>query len=544
MTDDPSDKPSIPQAVPVRKRRWAISLVWIIPIVAALVGGWVALHYILSRGPTITIDFKNAEGLEATKTKVRYKDVDIGTVTAIEISRDRSHVTVTAQLAKQAENLLAEDTRFWVVRPRVTLNSITGLGTLLSGAYIGVDAGKTPTDKRHFAGLDIPPPVTSDSPGKLFQLKAEDIGSLYVGAPVFFRRVPVGNVTNYKLDDDGKGVTLEIFVNAPHDKLVTANSRFWHASGIDISLGGSGVKLNTESITSIIAGGISFQPPPEGEPGPVVPGNTSFILYADKTAALKRIGQETQTYLLYFSESLRGLSPGAPVDFRGIVIGEVKAVSVEYDRDSKELRFPVEINIYPEQMRSRYRQGSQQMSMMEREPHALLDRLVARGFRAQLKSANLLTGQLYVALDFFPRAPKAAIDWGKNPAVLPTVAGALEDIQQTLGDIAAKLDKVPFDTIGTNMNQTLRSLNTTLQSADKLVQQLDASVLPEVKGTIAEARKTLGSAQQTLATDAPVQQDLRETLRDVGRAAQSLRDLADYLNRHPESLIRGRREKD
>lgn len=536
----PPDDPAIPDAVAVPRRRGTFSLVWLIPLVAALVGAWVALHYMLAQGPTITIDFKNAEGLETGKTKIRYKNVDIGTVTKIDIARDHSHVIVTANLVKQAENLVFEDTRFWVVRPRISLNSVTGLGTLLSGAYIGVDVGKSGKPAKHFTGLDVPPAVTSDAPGRQFVLHAENIGSLYIGAPVYFRRVPVGNVTGYKLDQDGKGVTMGIFINAPEDRLVTSNARFWHASGIDLSLDATGVKLNTPSLTSILVGGISFQPPDDGPVGTPVDANARFTLYPDKASALKRTGQEVQTYLLYFPESLRGLSPGAPVDFHGIVIGEVKSVSMEYDRETKTLRFPVEINIFPERMRSRYRPGAPQMSAMEREPRVLLDRLVSRGFRAQLKSANLLTGQLFIALDFFPHAPKAKIDWSKTPVVLPTMPGALSDIQESLGEIVKKLNKVPFDAIGTDLDRTLRQFDTTLQSTDKAIRQLDTSVLPELRTTLDQAHKALGNAERALATDSPVQQDLHDSLNEVSRAAQALRVLADYLSRHPESLIRGK----
>jgi paraquat-inducible protein B len=540
----PPDSEDIPRAVAMPRSRWAISLVWVIPIVAALVGGWIVVHYLLSQGPTITIRFDNAEGLEAGKTKVRYKNVDIGTVQSIVISNDRSHVIVTADIAKSAENLIVADTRFWVVRPRISFNTVTGLGTLLSGAYIGVDAGKSTVRKREFTGLDTPPRVTSEYPGRRFTLHADDIGSLYVGAPVYFRRVPVGEVTGYKLDDDGKGVTLDIFITAPNDRLVTANSRFWHASGIDLSLQGSGIKLNTESLISLVVGGISFQPAPEAEPAPPAPEGASFTLFADRETALKPKDKEVQTYLLYFTESLRGLAPGAPVDLRGIAIGEVKAVSVEYDRDMKALRFPVEINVYPARLRARYREGAPQMSAMEREPRMLLDRWVARGFRAQLKTANLITGQLYVTLDFFPHAPPAKIDWSRSPPALPTVSGALENIQETLGDIARKLDKVPIESIGNNLNRSLRTLNGTLQNADKVIRQLDTGVLPEMRETLKTARSALGNAERTLSADAPVQQDLRDTLNEVSRAAQALRVLADYLSRHPEALIRGKREEE
>jgi paraquat-inducible protein B len=537
LPPDPSD---IPRAVPVPKRRWAISIVWIIPLVAALLGGWVVLHFLLQRGPAITIEFRNAEGLEAGKTKLRYKDVDIGTVKEIDISPDRSHVLVTAEMAKQSEGLLVEDTKFWVVRPRITLNSVSGLGTLLSGAYIGLDAGKSQTERRGFKGLETPPPIPSDVPGRRFVLHAEDIGSLYIGAPVYYRRVEVGSITAYKLDDDGHGVTLEIFINAPNDRFVTSNSRFWHASGIDVSVESAGIKVNTESLTSIIIGGISFQAPPDSAPGEKAASNAEFELYPTKISALKRTGQEVHTYLLYFKESLRGLSPGAQVDFHGIPLGEVRTVSFEYDREAKELRFPVQIDIYPERLRSRYRPGAPQMSAMERDPKVLLNRMVARGLRAQLKSGNLLTGQLYVALDFFPDAPKAGVDWDKTPPVLPTVSGPFEDLQQTLGSIVKKLDKVPLDVIGQDTSRALKSLNSTLQGANRLITQLDANVVPEMRGTLEQARHALGNAEQTLSTESPVQQNLQDTLTEVSRAARSLQTLADYLGRHPEALIRGK----
>jgi paraquat-inducible protein B len=542
VTDQlPPDASDLPEAVAVPRSRWAVSIVWLIPLVALIVAGWVALHYVMSQGPTITIRFTNAEGLEAGKTKVRFKNVDIGTVKDIAIAPDRSHVIVTADIAKSAESLMVNGSRFWVVRPRISFSSVTGLGTLLSGAFIAIDPGKSEARQDDFTGLDTPPQVTSELPGRQFRLHAEDIGSLYIGAPVYFRRVAVGEVTGYQLDPDGKGVTLDIFVTSPNDRFVTATSRFWHASGIDFSLQGSGVRLNTESLISIIVGGISFQPLADAPPGPPAPANAVFTLFGDKETAMRHTDEEVQTYLLYFTESLRGLAPGAPVDFHGINIGEVKAVSVEYDRETKTLRFPVEINIYPARLRSRYRPGAPQMSPMERDPHVLLERWVARGFRAQLKTGNLITGQLFVGLDFYPHPPPARIDWNHTPVVLPTIPGALENIQETLASIAGKLDKVPFEAIGKDLDRTLKSLNTTLQGADKVMQQLDGSVLPEVRDTLSTARSALGNAEHALATDAPMQQDLRDTLKEVSRAAQALRVLADYLGRHPEALIRGKK---
>jgi paraquat-inducible protein B len=545
MTDRPSSgQDDIPEAVAVPKRRWNLSLVWIIPIVAALLGGWVALHYILSKGPTITIEFRNAEGLEAGKTKVRYKSVDIGTVSEIRIAEDRSHVIVTAEIAKQAENLIVDDTRFWIARPRVTLGSITDLGTIFSGAYIGVDAGRSQKEIKRFTGLDAPPPVLSDSPGRQFFLHADNIDSLFIGAPIYFRRVQVGSVTRYTLDADGKGATLTIFINAPNDRFVTQNSRFWHESGVDLSVSSNGVKLNTESLISVLIGGISFQPQPDSPSGAPAEPNAAFTLYPDKATALRPVSRQAQTYLLYFKESLRGLSPGASVDFRGIQIGEVKSIDVEYDRKTQTVRFPVEISVFPERLRPRGPSAKPSPSPLEQDPHGFLEQLVKRGFRAQLKSANLLTGQLFVSLDLFPEAGRTKIDWQSVPPVLPTAPGSMSDIQETLAGLARKLEKIPFNKIGNDMDKTIKALDATLQSADKVLKRLDSSVLPEAGAMLEQTRKTLGDVQQSLSTNAPLQLDVHDTLTEVTRAAQSLRTLADYLGRHPESLIRGKTRDD
>jgi paraquat-inducible protein B len=274
-----------------------------------------------------------------------------------------------------------------------------------------------------------------------------------------------------------------------------------------------------------------------------VPANARFTLFADKSAALRHVSQHPQAYTLYFAEPLRGLVPGASVDFHGIEIGEVRSVGVEYpQRGAQAVRFPVEISIFPERLRARSRSDapSPSPSPLERDPKDFLERMVARGLRAQLKSANLLTGQLFVALDFFPQAPKAGIDWSRAPAVLPTVTGAQADLQETLNRIAGKLDKVPLEAIGQDLDRTLKTLDATLRSADQAIRQLDGAILPELHDTLGQARQALGNAEQMLSAEAPAQQDLRDTLREVNRAARALRVLADYLSRHPEALIRGK----
>lgn len=556
MMNDTGHKPEfsdIPAAISEPKRRFSIQLVWIIPIVAALIGLSLAVKSYMDRGETITITFKTGEGMEAGKTKLKYKDVQIGEVKGLAIAKDRSHVVVTAELSKDARGLLVKDTRFWVVRARISGGSISGLGTLIGGSYIGVDAGTSTESQDEFIGLEAPPAVSLDVPGRQFVLHAADAGSLDTSSPIFFRRMQVGQVIATELDRDGKGVTIKVFIRAPFDQYVKTNSIFWQASGIDLTLNTSGVKINTESMVSILLGGISFQTPQDRIDTPAAGSNNVFTLFQTRDEALKH-AETIETYQLVFKESVRGLPVGAPVDLRGVTVGEVTKIDVALDSGNSEISIPVEIQFYPERLRARYGNRSKQVTPLD--SRAFLNDLVAHGFRAELKSGSLLTGQLFIALDFFPKSPAARINWSTSPPRFPTVPGSMDQMQKKLMQIASKIDKIPFEELAGDAGKTIRSLDTTLKSAEKLLSNLDGTVIPEarsvlqetrqsledVRKTLGEARKTLGGANQVLAADAPVQLDLRETLREVSRAAQSLRVLGDYLEQHPESLIRGKRE--
>src|SRR5215510_15438174 len=217
-----TDLADIPTAVAVRKRRSAPQLVWLIPIVAALVGGWIVIKGILDKGPTITISFNTAEGLEAGKTKVKFKSLDVGEVKSLKFDKERQGVVATVELVKEAEPYLVDDTRFWVVRPRIAGGQVSGLGTLFSGSYIGVDLGKSGEERRDFVGLEVAPIVTADVPGRHFVLHADTLGSLQVGSPVYFRQEAVGTVVSHEINKDGQGVTFKIFVNASYDQYVNA----------------------------------------------------------------------------------------------------------------------------------------------------------------------------------------------------------------------------------------------------------------------------------------------------------------------------------
>jgi paraquat-inducible protein B len=542
---EPTPPPSLddlPEAIPARSRWSGLPLIWILPAVVVLAGAFVVIHENLAQGTSIEIRFHNAEDLEANKTKIRYKEVEIGDVRDIHVSKDRKEVVVTAMIHRDASEYLVEDTRFWVVRPRISAAGVTGLSTLVSGAYISVDVGQAAKRSKYFVGLEVPPIVTADLPGREFVLNTEDLGSLNIGSLVFYRHMIAGQVVGYAMNPGGSGVTLTIFINAPFDSYVTAATRFWQASGIDMSINSDGVKLRTESLTSILQGGMAFQGLPGVEPS-AVPADTAFILYPDQDRAMRPIDTETNTFVMYFKGSLRGLSAGAPVELHGIAVGEVRSVDLEYDPQAGALRFPVVVDLYPQRIRGR-KSVAPARSAAKKGPEstsrALFDSLVAHGMRAELKVGNLLTGQQYVDLDMHSDAPAEKVWWNEQPSIFPTVSNGLDEIQDSIASIARKLNKVPFDQISYRLLSTMTTLDQTLKSTDQLMRHVDGNLAPQVEATLAEAREAMKNAKDLMAQDAPLQSDLSATLLQLSRAAKAVTALVDYLERHPESLLRGK----
>jgi paraquat-inducible protein B len=553
MAESPDN---LPRATVVPRRRQRISVVWAIPILAAVVAIGIAIQRILSEGPTITIVFRAAQGVEAGKTFVKYKDVNIGQVTAVQLSSDHSKVEVTAKIDKSAGGLMVEDAKFWVVEPRVTLSGVSGLGTLLSGNFIGFEVGKSDKQQRRFTGLEVPPIITIGQPGRQFVLKANDLGSLGIGSPIYYRRLQVGQVIAYDLSSDGSAMDIRIFVNAPYHHFVNPGTRFWNASGIDVSLGAGGVEVRTQSLVSVLAGGLAFDTPSSAAKAEPAAANAVFTLYSDQSTAMKQPDSISVRYVLYFNESLRGLSVGAPVTVLGLPGGEVTDVGIDVNPATMNIRGRVELVFFPERLIARLNRKQEaigetiERSLQQR--HAFVQRLVEqRGMRAQLRSGSLITGQLYIAFDSFPNAPKAKIDWNRDPTELPVVPSTVTDIEAKLTNIVNKLDKLPLDAIGDDLRKTLVSLDQTLQDAGKAVNRIDADVTPGLRTTLDDLRGTIGVVDRVLKNtdatlvgkDAPAQQELRDALQEITRAARSLRVLADYLEQHPDSLIRGKSEQ-
>jgi paraquat-inducible protein B len=532
--DDLTGRSDIPHALAAPKHHRMLSLVWIVPMVAALVAGWLAVQAFLRQGPTITISFLTAEGLEPGITRLKYKDVEIGTVSAITLSPDRSRVIVSANMQKQATTLLKADTRFWVVRPRISASSVSGLGTLFSGAYIGVDAGTAEQEQREFVGLEVPPLVIGGRPGTQFLLRSEALGGLDVGSPVYFRQVQAGQVVAVELDEDGRGTSIRVFINAPYDRFVKPRSRFWVASGIEASFNASGFELNTESLVSILVGGIVFRTPPDAFEDPAAQATAQFQLFPDEKSALRQPDTLVVPAIMIFHESVRGLAPGAPLDFRGIQIGEVRGIDFAFDRSSRQWSIEVRADLYPNRLRGR----------TQRQPDdgELLERMVRRGLSAQLRQGNLLTGQLYIALDVTPGKHAAQVVAKTEPLRIPTAPSSFTELQTTVANIARKVEQLPLDEFAADMKRFLQSLEHTLAGIDRVALASERELVPELRQTLTELRTTLTEARSVLDANAPAQSDLREMLREVSRAAEAIRVLADTIERRPEVLIRGRQE--
>ncbi|HKS11892.1 MAG TPA: MlaD family protein [Pseudomonas sp.] len=533
-----TEQPSPAGKAQVRTRRFNVSLVWIVPIVAVLVGLSLVIHNVLQEGPAITLTFKTGAGLAANKTEVRYRNVVIGHVIEVALSEDQRSVNATVKLDKQAEGFTREDSKFWVVRPRIGAGGVSGIDTLLSGDYIGADIGQSENRAKRFTGLENPPPITYGEPGKHFFLHTQDLGSLDIGSPVYYRKIPVGQVVAYALSADGNGVDVEVFIHAPNDAFVTQNTRFWNASGIEVEVGANGFAVRTESLSSMLVGGIAFRAPDYSPEDTAATENQRFELFADQQGALAPPAGKAQYLRLRFDQAMRGLKVGAPVEFLGVEIGRVVSVNLDFDERTRSFPVNVGILIYPQRLGQAH---VKLLKVLNHDPSdeaatgRLLATFVDNGLRAQARSGNLLTGQLYIAMDFFPKAPKAVFDPDARPFTIPTVPGSLEQLQEQLQAVVDKLNKLPIERIATNLDSNLVELR-------KGLAQFNAKTLPGVQNTLSDVSKTLRSASSTLAEDSPQREQLGRTLDELGRMSRSLRELSDYLGRHPESLIRGRPE--
>jgi paraquat-inducible protein B len=534
-----------------------------VPLVAVAIGAWLAWDTLSKEGPTIKISFDSGEGLQAGQSQLKYKDIAFGTVKSLALSPDRTHVVVTVATTHQAEPLLTDGTIFWVVKPRLFAGNLSGVETLLSGSYIGMlPAAKAGNIQREFAGREDPPVLGAHVAGRAFLLKSKRVGSVSVGSPIFFRDLNVGEVLGWDIADMAEYVTIHAFVRAPYDSYVNNETRFWNASGVSIKLGGTGVEVQMESLKALLLGGVAFETPTAEVHAAETSEDHVFPLFADRETANAASYTRKIPAISYFSGSVSGLAPGSEVTVHGLKVGEVTDVRLTYDAATDTVSAPVRYEVEPERVVG---VGKRVFKTDEESVQALLK----QGLRASLQSASLITGQQNVALDFVTDAPPAEVSMDGPDYVVPaTEGGGFAGLTASATELLNKVNTMPFDQIGENLDGILKSVNDVAQgpqmkkaltelagmiaSAQNMVQNLNSGLspaakqLPEVTAglqkTLANANKLVLSLDSGYGGDTKFNRDTDRLLAQANDALRSIRALSDLLARHPEALIKGRPE--
>jgi paraquat-inducible protein B len=531
------------------------SIVWLIPLVTLLVGGWLVARTLLDQAPTATLTFKTAAGIQAGKTAVKYKSVEIGIVDEIQFAEDFAHVELTVTFREGMEQFLRRNTRFWVVRPQFSLRGVSGLSTLLSGSYIEIDPGPG-SPQTHFVGLEEIPLITRDDAGTKITLITNDLGSLAGGSPIYYQGLLAGEVLGYELGSDAKSIYVHAFVRDPYDQLVRGNSRFWNVSGMDISLGADGFELKTASVQALMFGGLAFETPSTLEPANTNISNLIFTLYPNYDLIEQEAYTRKLQFVMYFNSSVRGLNPGAPLEFKGIQIGSVLDVKLEFNSEDTSFRIPVLVEIEPDRIIDRTANEDATAANM-------LQTLVERGLRARLSTGSLLTGQLYVELNMYPGSE--AVYVGDNNTMhpeLPTIPGAFEAMTESIQNFISKLETVDVEEMGNDIlgildgtnellnkdqnEQAVTDLQGSMRSLRQILQNVESAGIDE---TIKSANTVLVNLNQTLTMldgvltpNSPLQYNIIQVTSELEETARALRALVEMLERQPQAIIFGREE--
>jgi paraquat-inducible protein B len=503
------------------------SPVWIFPIVTALIGAWILFYHYSHQGPEVTLMTTNAEGIEGGKTRIKSRSVDVGVVESTTLTDDLTHVEIKARLNTGMEKLLHGDSVFWVVKPQVGREGISGLGTLLSGAYIELQPGKKNAQPAQYPLLDSPPLAPPDAKGIRIVLESKKAGQLSPGDPVLFRGYRVGSVETSSFNAEKRTISYQLFINAPNDRLVTTNVRFWKDSGIAVDLTSAGMRVEMGSLSTLFGGGVSFDVPEGQELGEPVANKTEYHLFDDQRTIQDAMYTQHIDYVMFFKDSVRGLQPGAPVEFRGIRLGTVGKVPFImpglHQRLNDDYRIPVQVRIEPERL------ANQLGGDPDIRQH--LDTLIDRGLRGSLKSGNLVTGALYIDLDFYPKAePRGKFrDFG-GFGIIPTVSGGLAQIQQRLMDTLDKINNLPLapmmqqatNTLSESQN-TMKHVQATLDNLNKITASQSMQDLP------ADMQKTLRELNRSMQGFQPGSAAYNKMVADMQRLDQVLRELQPVL---------------
>ncbi len=542
---------------PKVKTRNLPSIVWLVPLVTAIVGGWLIVRTLTDQVPTATIQFQTAEGIEAGKTKIKYKSVDIGVVEEIAFAEDFSNVVVTAEFNEGMETFLRRNTRFWVVRPQLSVRGVSGLGTLISGAYIEIDPGPGATQK-HFVGMEEVPLITTDDAGTRITLISTDLGSIGRGSPIYYQGLLAGEVLGYELAGDAKSVYLYSFIRDPFDQLLQGNSRFWNVSGIDVEMGANGVKVRTASVSSLLFGGIAFDTPDDLEQTIADMGDLVYTLHQNYDEIAEQTYARKVQFVMYFSGSVRGLSPGAPLEFRGIRIGEVLDIRMEFDPETTTFRIPVLVEIEPD--RIIYRSADVAIS-----PEQTLQHLVDKGLRGRLQTGSLLTGQLFVEFNMYPDADLNLVADDSMPyPELPTIPGAFEAITQSLAGVVDKIETIDIESLGNSIENILDGADQLVNKeiSEEAVTDLEGSLkalrgvlenvedgdldttIDAARGALVNLQNTLQMVDGVLDPHSPLQHNLIKVTDELEEMSRAIRSLLTTLERQPNAVIFGKKDNE
>ena len=541
---------------PVLRRRSGPSLVWLIPLLTALIGGWLVYRTLSEKGPALTISFLHAEGIEVGKTRIKYKNLDIGVVEGLRFGEDFARVVVLARLNKEAAPFLKRGTRFWVVKPSLGIRGVSGLGTLISGAFIEIEPGQGAMET-NFIGLEVPPVVAANEAGRRIELVTTRLGSIDRGSPLYYQGILAGEVLGYEMANDYRSVLVHAFVKEPFDRLLRSSTRFWHASGVEVALGADGLRVQTESLQAMLFGGIAFDTPDAQDGASENTDGLVFTLFDDQRSVQDRTYTSKARFVLHFAESVRGLAVGAPVEFKGIRIGAVTGIRLEYEPKSGTFLIPVVIEIEPERV---FERDPARGEGLRAAPQATFQALVKRGLRARLSTGNLLTGQLFVELDMHPKSKLRLVRAPGPYPELPTIPGSFGQMTGSVENILAKLDRIDLEAVGAELQGTLAGTNklanqpelqrsiadlsASLASLRSILHKVDQRAEPiaaNLDKALVSARETLALLEGVLAPDSPLHERSVRLADELGEAARSIRALVDMLQRDPQSVVFGRK---
>ncbi|MEH6640660.1 intermembrane transport protein PqiB [Vreelandella glaciei] len=521
-------------------RQTRLSPIWVVPIVAIAIGLWLVYDNYSSRGTQVTLTMDNAEGIEAGNTLIRSRNVEIGRVQSVRLSDDLSHAVLTARIQPEVEDMLREDSRFWVVKPRIGREGISGLGTVLSGAYIQLEPGTEEAPRREFPVSDIPPVAPAGQAGLRLSLTSQLGNSLRVGDPVSYQGYTVGRIEENSFEPDSRTMQHQVFIEEPYTDLVTDSTRFWTSSGIDFRLGADGVRVNVESIEALLGGGVTFGVPEDLPMGQPVEANTRFTLYADEDAAREGTFNRYLEYVLLVDETVRGLSKGAPVEFRGVRMGTVAAVPWNFTAPQPDSRarfaIPVLIRIEPQRL------GIENSDINLEEWQARFERMFGLGLRASLKSGNLLTGALFVDLNFQrDLAGEYVAERFSERDVFPTVAGGFAQIQAQVTDLLEKLNSLEVEPLLAGLDRNLQAsegvLNEVREVSASLNQLLNDPETQAIGGNLNGTLEELRSTLEGLSPSSSAYQELTTAIERLDRLMRDLQPLTRTLNDNPRALL-------